>query len=746
MIPLLLQFVVSNTIDAVNDTPVTVSTGGTTSSVIGNDTLNGTPAVIGADNGQVTLGSVTVPTGLTLNVDGTITVIPNTPSGTYTVVYSICENGAVPANCDTATATVVVSNTIDAVNDTPVTVSTGGTTSSVIGNDTLNGTPAVIGADNGQVTLGSVTVPTGLTLNVDGTITVIPNTPSGTYTVVYSICENGAVPANCDTATATVVVSNTIDAVNDTPVTVSTGGTTSSVIGNDTLNGTPAVIGADNGQVTLGSVTVPTGLTLNVDGTITVIPNTPSGTYTVVYSICENGAVPANCDTATATVVVSNTIDAVNDTPVTVSTGGTTSSVIGNDTLNGTPAVIGADNGQVTLGSVTVPTGLTLNVDGTITVIPNTPSGTYTVVYSICENGAVPANCDTATATVVVSNTIDAVNDTPVTVSTGGTTSSVIGNDTLNGTPAVIGADNGQVTLGSVTVPTGLTLNVDGTITVIPNTPSGTYTVVYSICENGAVPANCDTATATVVVSNTIDAVNDTPVTVSTGGTTSSVIGNDTLNGTPAVIGADNGQVTLGSVTVPTGLTLNVDGTITVIPNTPSGTYTVVYSICENGAVPANCDTATATVVVSNTIDAVNDTPVTVSTGGTTSSVIGNDTLNGTPAVIGADNGQVTLGSVTVPTGLTLNVDGTITVIPNTPSGTYTVVYSICENGAVPANCDTATATVVVAVSQFAGTAPFSQILYTTVYVPDGVFGITVIVPSTFSVKPVGTVTLPKVT
>ncbi len=688
--------VVSNTIDAVNDTPVTVSTGGTTSSVIGNDTLNGTPAVIGADNGQVTLGSVTVPTGLTLNVDGTITVIPNTPSGTYTVVYSICENGAVPANCDTATATVVVSNTIDAVNDTPVTVSTGGTTSSVIGNDTLNGTPAVIGADNGQVTLGSVTVPTGLTLNVDGTITVIPNTPSGTYTVVYSICENGAVPANCDTATATVVVSNTIDAVNDTPVTVSTGGTTSSVIGNDTLNGTPAVIGADNGQVTLGSVTVPTGLTLNVDGTITVIPNTPSGTYTVVYSICENGAVPANCDTATATVVVSNTIDAVNDTPVTVSTGGTTSSVIGNDTLNGTPAVIGADNGQVTLGSVTVPTGLTLNVDGTITVIPNTPSGTYTVVYSICENGAVPANCDTATATVVVSNTIDAVNDTPVTVSTGGTTSSVIGNDTLNGTPAVIGADNGQVTLGSVTVPTGLTLNVDGTITVIPNTPSGTYTVVYSICENGAVPANCDTATATVVVSNTIDAVNDTPVTVSTGGTTSSVIGNDTLNGTPAVIGADNGQVTLGSVTVPTGLTLNVDGTITVIPNTPSGTYTVVYSICENGAVPANCDTATATVVVSNTIDAVNDTPVTVSTGGTTSSVIGNDTLNGTPAVIGADNGQVTLGSVTVPTGLTLNVDGTITVIPNTPSGTYTVVYSICENGAVPANCDTATATVVV--------------------------------------------------
>ena len=44
------------------------------------------------------------------------------------------------------------------------------------------------------------------------------------------------------------------------------------------------------------------------------------------------------------------------------------------------------------------------------------------------------------------------------------------------------------------------------------------------------------------------------------------------------------------------------------------------------------------------------------------------------------------------------------------------------------------------------GLAPTSQISYTTVYVPLGVFGSTVIVPSGFNVNSVGTVTPVKVT
>ena len=195
-------------IDAVNDTPTTITAGDTTLSVITNDILDGAPVVLGTNPGQVTLTGVTVPTGLTLNANGTITVASGTPSGTYTLTYQICENGANPANCDTATTTVVISNVIDAINDSSAAINgvVGGTTPSIITNDILDGAPVVLGTNPGQVTLTGVTVPTGLTLNANGTITVASGTPSGPYSVTYQICENGANPANCDTATATVVV------------------------------------------------------------------------------------------------------------------------------------------------------------------------------------------------------------------------------------------------------------------------------------------------------------------------------------------------------------------------------------------------------------------------------------------------------------------------------------------------------------------------------------------------------------
>ncbi|VXC33259.1 conserved hypothetical protein [Flavobacterium sp. 9AF] len=242
---------------------------------------------------------------------------------------------------------------------------------------------------------------------------------------------------------------------------------------------------------------------------------------------------------------------------------------------------------------------MTLNTDGTITVNSNTPSGTYTVVYEICEVGATPANCDQASVTVVVNNVIDAVDDdfsaTPVAV--GDTTTSVVTNDTLNGNPVVIGTNPGEVTLTGVTVPAGLTLNTDGTITVNSNTPSGTYTVVYEICEVGATPANCDQASVTVVVLNPIIAEDDGPTTiiVDTPGPLSggNVLGNDTLNGVVVTVG--NTDVT------PTSdgpLSIDADGNITIASNTPAGTYTITYQICETGANPPNCDTATATYII----------------------------------------------------------------------------------------------------------------------------------------------------
>lgn len=76
------------------------------------------------------------------------------------------------------------------------------------------------------------------------------------------------------------------------------------------------------------------------------------------------------------------------------------------------------------------------------------------------------------------------------------------------------------------------------------------------------------------------------------------VFDGDTLNGLPA----NNTNVTLTPVgTLPTGFTLNPDGSIDAAGGIPSGTYVFDYQICEI-ADPDNCSVATVTIPVVSTI------------------------------------------------------------------------------------------------------------------------------------------------
>ncbi|WP_404811912.1 Ig-like domain-containing protein [Capnocytophaga canimorsus] len=703
-----VNITVQNGIVADDDDLGTVVSGGTTTqTVISNDKLNGTPVVIGTEVGKVTLTPIITPTGITIDAtNGKVSVGNNVPSGVYTLTYKICENGAIPDNCDDATVTITVQNGIVAEDDDlgPV-VSGGTTTQTVISNDKLNGTPVVIGAGTGEVTLTPLITPTGITIDGDGKVTVGTNVSSGVYTLTYKICENGATPDNCDDATVTITVQNSIVADGDDLGTVVSGGTTTqTVISNDKLNGTPVVIGTGVGEVTLTPIITPTGITLNGDGKVTVGTNVSSGVYTLTYKICENGATPDNCDDATVTVTVQNGIVADNDDLGTVVSGGTTTqTVISNDKLNGTPVVIGTGVGEVTLTPIITPTGITIDAtNGKVSVGNNVSSGVYTLTYKICENGATPDNCDDATVTITVENSIVAdEDDLGLVVSGGTTTQTVISNDKLNGTPVVIGTGVGQVTLTPLITPTGITIDAtNGKVTVGTNVSSGVYTLTYKICENGATPDNCDDATVTITVQNGIVADNDDLGLVVSGGTTTqTVISNDKLNGTPVVIGTGVGQVTLTPIITPTGITIDAtNGKVTVGTNVSSGVYTLTYKICENGATPDNCDDATVTITVENSIVAdEDDLGLVVSGGTTTQTVISNDKLNGTPVVIGTGVGQVTLTPLITPTGITIDTtNGKVSVGNNVPSGVYTLTYKICENGATPDNCDTATVTITV--------------------------------------------------
>ncbi|MCD8443264.1 gliding motility-associated C-terminal domain-containing protein, partial [Tenacibaculum dicentrarchi] len=332
------------------------------------------------------------------------------------------------------------------------------------------------------------------------------------------------------------------------------------------------------------------------------------GTYEVTYEICENGANPANCKSNTATVLVENplvaNIDDFTGTALTI--GDDSPSVIADDTLDGVAVVIGTNPGQVTLNGTTVPSEVTLNADGTITVNAGSPSGTYEVTYEICENGANPANCKSNTATVLVENVLEAINYIGTPITSGGTTSSITDNDILNTTPIIVGSGVGEITLSADpngTNPSGFILNPNGTITVETNIPSGAYDFEYQICENGANPENCQIAVATIIVANPIDAINDdySNNPLAAGSVTPSILINDLLDGNSVIIGTGVGEVTLlgnPNGTNPLGFTFNSDGTIAISTDIASGTYVLEYQICENGSSPIKCNIGTVTILV----------------------------------------------------------------------------------------------------------------------------------------------------
>ncbi|VEI54649.1 T9SS type B sorting domain-containing protein [Capnocytophaga sputigena] len=701
--------------------------------------------------------SLTVPATLTVtctaaNIDTTVnnwlgqaTVTDTCGTATLTHNYTTVK----PANwCNTSVVTVtfvgkdpqgntVTKTSVIKVNSTPIVAkadtytvtngtSTTTTTGTVLDNDKL-GTKTPTTTD---VILTVVTTTTDVvgatktpTLNNDGTVTVPSGTKSGTYEIVYSICER-LNPDNCATATATVKVGSTPIVAKADTYTVTNGTstttTTGTVLDNDKL-GTKTPTTTD---VILTVVTATTDVvgatktpTLNNDGTVTVPSGTKSGTYQILYSICER-LNPNNCATATATVKVGSTPIVAKVDTYTITNGTntttTTGTVLDNDKL-GTKTPTTTD---VILTVVTTTTDVvgatktpTLNNDGTVTVPSGTKSGTYEIVYSICER-LNPNNCATATATVKVGSTPIVAKVDTYTITNGTntttTTGTVLDNDKL-GTKTPTTTD---VILTVVTTTTDVvgatktpTLNNDGTVTVPSGTKSGTYEIVYSICER-LNPNNCATATATVKVGSTPIVAKADIYTVTNGTstttTTGTVLDNDKL-GTKTPTTTD---VILTVVTTTTDVvgatktpTLNNDGTITVPSGTKSGTYEIVYSICER-LNPNNCTTATATVKVGSTPIVAKADTYTVTNGTntttTTGTVLDNDKL-GTKTPTTTDVILTVVTTITDVVGATktptLNNDGTVTVPSGTKSGTYEIVYSICER-LNPDNCATTTATV----------------------------------------------------
>jgi uncharacterized repeat protein (TIGR01451 family) len=484
---------------------------------------------------------------------------------------------------------------------------------SVIANDTVNGASATLGPAGNATIAQSGTWPAGIALNTStGAITTSAAVPPGMYLVAYQLCDKNS-PPNCATATDTVGVNATIIPTTATGTAVA--GTPSTPIANvaagGTVNGSPATLGASGNATVARSGTWPAGIALNTStGAVTTTAAVPPGSYSVAYQLCDKNS-PPNCATATDTVTVAASILPAAQTGAAVA--GTASTPIANvaagNSVNGSPATLGASGNATVAQSGTWPAGIALNtITGAITTTAAVPPGTYPLTYQLCDKNA-PPDCATATDTIRVAAKIVAVAESGSGVSGIASTpiANIAANDTVNGAAATLGATGNATVATSGTWPSGISLNpTSGAVTMAATVGPGAYAVTYQLCDRNT-PPNCATATDSVKVSGSalplaikgsaVAGIASTPI--------PDVAAGATVDGAAATLGpAGNATVaTIGGW--PTGLSLDpTTGAVSTTVALAPGTYPIRYQLCNRFA-PPSCAGATDMVTVTGLVGGV---------------------------------------------------------------------------------------------------------------------------------------------
>nr|WP_314753006.1 gliding motility-associated C-terminal domain-containing protein [uncultured Capnocytophaga sp.] len=667
---------------------------------------------------SVTTASVTISTTTALtNVPyiaiaiGEVFLPAQTPAGTYTLSYSLCTKTA-PYNCsEVATVIVIVSPSPIKLQTTDDTFSHTTTTQTIVlGNILTNDSYNTQSVTTASVTISTTTALTNVPYiaTATGEVLLPAHTPAGIYTLTYSLCPKSA-PYNCsEVATVTIIVSPSPIKLQTTDDTFSHTTTTQTIVlGNVLTNDS-----YNSQSVTTASVTISTTTTLTntpyiaiSTGEVFLPAHTPAGTYTLTYRFCVKTA-PYNCSgVATVTVIVSPSPIKLQTTDDTFSHTTTTQTIVlGNVLTNDS-----YNSQSVTTASVTISTTTALKntpyieiATGEVFLPAHTPTGTYTLTYSLCSK-IVPYNCsEVATVTIIVSPSPIKLQTTDDTFSHTTTTQTIVlGNVLTNDSYNTQSVTTASVTISTTTALTNVPYiaTATGEVLLPAHTPAGIYTLTYSLCPKSA-PYNCsEVATVTVsVIKPLVIARDDTyTVTIGTTSITESIYSNDSIGEQPPNAYSVNFQAIGGSKDNDNFyvLSVNLAGNILIPKGTPTGTYTLQYRICDVKDTH-NCATATITVIVTEIpiapIVARDDTyTVTIGTTSITESIYTNDSIGEQTPNASLVNFQVIGGSKDSDNFylLSVNLAGNVLIPQGTPIGTYTLEYRICDIYH-QSNCDTA--------------------------------------------------------
>jgi hypothetical protein len=645
--------------------------------------------------------------------------------------------GTVPGTSDSSTATITVN---------PVPQITGNPPSAVLGVQYSTKLTASGGTGALTLAMSGGQLPPGLTFNAStGIISGTPTTV-GTFTAALSVTDSSDIPLTEVTQEAITVVTQSTSAL------IISGNPPSGVVGTTYFSQLSASGGVTPYSWSISSGSLPPGLTINsATGLISGTPTT-AGVFGFAALVTDSAGTKA-----TASFVIDIT---ATTSPLTLTTSTLPAGTVG----VAYSAQIGVTGGTspytCVLVSGSVPAGLSL---GANCAVSGTPTTAETLTFSVkVTDSANPANTITGPESITIN---------PANGGGGLTLTLTPPQAGTVGTPYTgsIGVSGGvgpyTCALLSGTVPPGLTLSANCTLTGTPTT-AGSYPVTI-IATDSSNPANTTTGSVTITINSasvTLKLTSPPAGTVGTpyigsigvsGGTapyTCSLVGgtlpagltlnsNCSLSGTPTTAGTSSVTVKAtdsaspsNSTTGPVSITINSAGITLTLTSPPAGTVGTPYTgsigvsggtapyTCSlvSGALPAgltlnsNCSlsgTPTTAGTSSATVNATDSASPSNSTTGSVSITINSATTTlaltappvgivGTPYTgsIGVSGGTApytcSLLSGPLPPGLTLNANCSLSGTPTT-AGSYPVIVKATDS-ASPANSTSGSVTITI--------------------------------------------------
>ena len=398
---------------------------------------------------------------------------------------------------------------------------------------------------------------------------------------------------------------------------------------------------------------LPAGLTLNPDGTITGTPTAAAGgSYDIIVQV----RAPGFADTFITKTI--NVLPAIIFNNALVSAGEVNSAYVHDLVASGLE--------NITFTADDLPAGLSLTESGTIYGVPEV-AGSFMFTVTASGEGVLPT---TASIMLVVEEEEIVVVELPeITLNDSLLVAGKVG-VAYNATLSATGAEG--ITFSATNLPTGLTLNANGTISGTPSV-QGVYMFTVTASAEGA-----ESASASVIIVVAEEPVEEVEVPKINFDDVILLPNGEVGSAYNAALSASGTTgITFAATNLPAGLTLNANGTVSGTP-TAAGTYMFTVTASATGA-----EASSASVII-----VVAEEPVEVVVVPEISFddviLLPNGQVNSAySAALSASGAEGITFATTedLPAGLTLNANGTISGTP-TAAGTYMINVTASATGA----------------------------------------------------------------